>query len=96
LPEGLHRRLFVLLCAVTTLFPRVSAQESRVSYPDSPRYAVQRPEDQFGLEAVTVTAMGQDAQGFLWIGTQTGLYRYDGARAQKMSEVEGTITSWTC
>lgn len=57
---------------------------------------MQRPEDQFGLEAVTVTAMGQDAQGFLWIGTQTGLYRYDGARAQKMSEVEGTITSWTC
>ena len=38
--------------------------------------------------AVTATCMGQDAQGFLWIGTQTGLYRYDGARARKMTEVE--------
>ncbi len=40
------------------------------------------------MGAVTATCMGQDAQGFLWIGTQTGLYRYDGARARKMSEVE--------
>ena len=43
------------------------------------------------MGAVTVTAMGQDSQGFLWIGTQTGLYRYDGARARKMIEVEGLI-----
>ena len=40
------------------------------------------------MGAVTATCMGQDAQGFLWIGTQTGLYRYDGARARKMIEVE--------
>ena len=40
------------------------------------------------MGAVTATCMGQDAQGFLWIGTQTGLYRYDGARARKMTEVE--------
>lgn len=52
---------------------------------------MQRPADGFGLSAVTVTAMGQDRQGFLWIGTQTGLYRYDGARAQKMTEVEELI-----
>jgi diguanylate cyclase (GGDEF)-like protein len=35
--------------------------------------------------------MAQDSQGFLWIGTQTGLYRYDGARATKMTEVENLI-----
>jgi diguanylate cyclase (GGDEF)-like protein len=52
---------------------------------------VQRLADHFGLGAVTVTSMGQDGQGFLWIGTQTGLYRYDGARAQKMTEVDGLI-----
>ena len=64
------------------------AQVRRVSFPSNSRYTVQRLEEQFGLGAVTATAMGQDAQGFLWIGTQTGLYRYDGARAKKMSEVE--------
>jgi diguanylate cyclase (GGDEF)-like protein len=62
-----------------------------VKFPDNPRFSVQRLADQFGLGAVTVTSMGQDGQGFLWIGTQTGLYRFDGARAQKMAEVDGLI-----
>jgi diguanylate cyclase (GGDEF)-like protein len=68
--------------------PVAWAQERNVPFPANPRYSVQRLEEQFGLGAVTVTAMGQDAQGFLWVGTQTGLYRYDGARAKKMTEVE--------
>ncbi len=88
LPEGIHSRLIALVCAAAALLPGAWAQERGVSFPANPRYTVQRLEEQFGLGAVTVTAMGQDAQGFLWIGTQTGLYRYDGARAQKMAEVE--------
>src|SRR5579859_6191006 len=60
-------------------------------FPDNPRFTVQRFEDQEGMAAVTTTALGQDAQGFLWIGTQTGLYRYDGNRAKKMLEVESLI-----
>ena len=62
-----------------------------VSYPDHPRLTVQRLADQYGLGVVTVTAMGQDKEGFLWIGTQTGLYRYDGTRARKISDVEEMI-----
>ncbi len=88
LPEGIHSRLIALVCAAAALLPGVWAQERGVSFPTNPRYTVQRLEEQFGLGAVTVTAMGQDAQGFLWIGTQTGLYRYDGAHARKMTEVE--------
>jgi len=52
---------------------------------------VRRFEDQKGLGAVTATCVAQDAQGFLWIGTQTGLYRFDGTRAKKMTEVESFI-----
>jgi len=63
--------------------------QSAVSFPDHPRLTVQRLADQYGLGAVTTTAMGQDKEGFLWIGTQTGLYRYDGTRARKRGDVEG-------
>lgn len=84
-----------LLCALAwagSLVCRAQSQANpQISFPDHPRYTVERLADQFGLGAVTVTAMGQDSQGFLWIGTQTGLYRYDGARAQKMPEVEAFI-----
>ncbi|MGQ4584492.1 EAL domain-containing protein [Lysobacter sp. F60174L2] len=33
-----------------------------------------------GLNQNTVTAMVQDTQGFVWVGTQGGLHRYDGQR----------------
>jgi len=91
LPRHLHVRFFALFCAATALWPASFAHEARLSFPDNPRFTVLRLEEQLGLGAVTVTAMGQDAQGFLWIGTQTGLYRFDGARAQKMTEVEDMI-----
>lgn len=33
-----------------------------------------------GLAQNTVNALAQDAQGFIWVGTQGGLHRYDGQR----------------
>ncbi|WP_181952558.1 EAL domain-containing protein [Vulcaniibacterium gelatinicum] len=33
-----------------------------------------------GLAQHTVTALAQDAQGFVWVGTQGGLHRFDGQR----------------
>ncbi len=86
--ERIQRRVVFLLLVVAIALPRLLATEQEVSFPNNSRYAIQRLQDEFGLEAVTVTAMGQDAQGFLWLATQTGLYRYDGARARKMTEVE--------
>jgi len=82
--------ILALLCALAGVKGPV-ARGQAPSYPNNPRLAVQRLADQFGLGAVTATAMGQDSQGYLWIGTQTGLYRYDGARARKMTEVEPLI-----
>lgn len=80
-----------LLCALVIALGVVSPAQSQVSYPANPRLTVHRLADQYGLGTVTVTAMGQDKEGYLWIGTQTGLYRYDGARAQKMDAVEGLV-----
>ena len=92
MPVCISRQLrIVALCGLLASLSACARAEAQVSYPDHPRFTVQRLEEQFGLGAVTVTTMGQDAEGFLWIGTQTGLYRYDGARARKMTDVE-TIT----
>ncbi|MBA3486624.1 MAG: hypothetical protein H0T88_05455 [Lysobacter sp.] len=33
-----------------------------------------------GLTRNSVTAFAQDARGFIWVGTQGGLHRYDGQR----------------
>jgi ligand-binding sensor domain-containing protein len=33
-----------------------------------------------GLAQNTVTALAQDGDGFIWVGTQGGLHRYDGQR----------------
>jgi diguanylate cyclase (GGDEF)-like protein len=88
--DGRKIRILGLLGAIAWI-PIPAASGQSPSFPDNPRHTVQRLADQLGLGAVTVTSMGQDSQGFLWIGTQTGLYRYDGARAQKMAEVEGIV-----
>lgn len=41
-----------------------------------------------------IRAIAQDGNGFLWIGTEGGLYRYDGRRAQHVAtSLSGAVTS---
>jgi diguanylate cyclase (GGDEF)-like protein len=42
-----------------------------------------------GLRNITVSQLIQDRQGFLWAGTDDGLYRYDGSRFQLFGANEG-------
>ena len=42
-----------------------------------------------GLAQSTVTALAQDADGFVWVGTQGGLSRYDGQRFVSFHEMPG-------
>lgn len=42
-----------------------------------------------GLRSLAVTALAQDPDGFLWIGTQSGVFRYDGARFQRFELSQG-------
>ena len=42
-----------------------------------------------GLESLAVMAAVQDAEGFLWVGTQNGLYRFDGARFRRVGASQG-------
>src|SRR6267142_7180069 len=79
-----------LCCVLMLMVHHAPAQAAgaALSIPEHSRYTVQRFGDQFGMGAVTVTTLAQEKQGFLWIGTQTGLVRYDGVRIQKWPEVD--------
>ena len=46
-----------------------------------------RAGSELGLAQSTVTALAQDADGFVWVGTQGGLSRYDGQRFVSFHEV---------
>jgi diguanylate cyclase (GGDEF)-like protein len=41
-----------------------------------------------GLGNLALNALQQDAQGFLWIGTDNGLYRHDGQRIERVATQE--------
>ena len=45
-----------------------------------------------GLESLAVRAAVQDAEGFLWVGTENGLYRFDGIHFRRVGTRQGL--SW--
>jgi len=45
-----------------------------------------------GLETLSVHAAVQDGAGYLWVGTENGLYRFDGARFRRIGADQGL--SW--
>lgn len=42
-----------------------------------------------GLGNLNVTSMAQDAAGYLWVGTENGLYRFDGLRFARVGAARG-------
>jgi diguanylate cyclase (GGDEF)-like protein len=42
-----------------------------------------------GLGNLNIASIAQDRTGYLWVGTQNGLYRYDGSQFQKYGPSEG-------
>lgn len=50
----------------------------------SPRFVNYGPDD--GLTSSSVYAITQDADGYLWVGTRGGLFRYDGIRFEPFNE----------
>jgi ligand-binding sensor domain-containing protein len=48
-----------------------------------------------GLTNPTILALHQDHQGFLWVSTEGGLFRYDGDRFQPFRASSGVRTGYT-
>ena len=51
--------------------------------------------DDFREVSPYVFALHQDREGFLWVGSGEGLYRYDGYRFKKYTHIPGDTTSLT-
>ena len=67
----------VLSCACTLVAPCCRAQ--RLSFSTITE----------GLENLNVNCIAQDDTGYLWVGTENGLYRYDGNRFRMFGPAEG-------
>ncbi|MBV6319422.1 diguanylate cyclase [Duganella violaceipulchra] len=46
---------------------------------------------QDGLGNLSVTALAQDSTGYLWVGTENGLFRYNGARFERFGREQGLL-----
>lgn len=60
---------------------------SFTSFSSAQRYSFR--EYKQGLVNLNVTSLAQDRVGYLWVGTQNGLYRYDGSQFQRYGADEG-------
>ena len=57
------------------------------------RYALQLYGQPEGLTNLTPLSVLQDRAGFLWVGTQNGLFRYDGSRFEPFNIAQGLPAS---
>lgn len=76
-------RWIAALASLAWLLPAAQAQ----------RYSFQLYGQDQGLENLAVQCLLQDRTGFLWVGTQNGLYRYDGGRFTSFGKAEGLPSS---
>lgn len=77
----LRRGAWVLLALLLAL--PVSALERDKAFSD---YVVKTWGVEQGLPQISVLAITQDANGYIWLGTQAGLARFDGTRFQRYSQ----------
>jgi diguanylate cyclase (GGDEF)-like protein len=47
-----------------------------------------------GLDNLAIRRIAQDKPGFLWVGTEDGLYRYDGGRFTRFDSSNGLPSTW--
>jgi len=57
------------------------------------RYSFKHYDRETGLPNQSVTTLLQDRTGFLWVGTENGLFRYDGRRFRSFTTADGLPSS---
>jgi signal transduction histidine kinase/ligand-binding sensor domain-containing protein/CheY-like chemotaxis protein len=60
---------------------------------DAQRYSFKRYDQDSGLLDQNIRALFQDRTGFLWVGTDNGLFRYDGHQFRGFAKADGLPSS---
>src|SRR5271170_1904310 len=70
-------------------FLRIVVTLLTISALSGQRYNFKFYGEEEGLQSLAVQVVLQDRAGFLWVGTQNGLFRYDGSRFNSFGKAEG-------
>lgn len=79
-PSGRRRRLAAISAFLSLLALVPSAHASLDPSKDLSQFIQQSWQNEQGLPENSVTAIAQTADGYLWLGTESGLARFDGLR----------------
>jgi len=83
----MHRRISIFLC----LFLGAGLCGASGRRDPQGRFPFRTFASEQGLDNLAVNAILQDRTGFLWVGTEDGLYRYDGDRFERVASGDGEI-----
>ena len=88
--SGRHRRLTALAAFASLLALACALSSSAAELaPANGRFAFRTYAEEDGLGNLTIECLLQDRTGFLWVGTQDGLFRFDGTRFLRFGREEG-------
>lgn len=73
-------------CAALSLFAFCGALQAQ-------RFSFQRYGETQGLTNLVVTDLIQDRQGYIWVATFNGLFRYDGTSFKRFGDEDGIVTN---
>ena len=76
----LSAALFLTILFSFAAAPARPAETSPLPLPRRPHYVFQSIGENLGLGSLTPSCLLQDQDGFIWIGTENGLLRFDGNR----------------
>jgi len=88
-----HKAAAAIVTALAISFGQTRPASANEPLPPA-RYAFRSYGVDHGLTNLAPIAIAQDGQGFLWVGTEDGLFRYDGQRFIRYAEKAGLPSSF--
>ncbi len=85
----MHRKRCAFLLKIAVICALFAVRGAAISGSAAPRFSFHHYGAESGLANATVLALYQDKTGFLWVGTESGLYRYEGSFFRQIDANDG-------